>query len=456
MNGKPNELAWLFLFWVFIAGCSQNRYEIELVPNGDTIERTLSCERRQSTGQETTVVDFPTDELKVFAEAYDAEFPADLSATHRFTKQFDGRLPDDIGGHGTYTHWQTSLGSMSAYVERFRGDDDLLTDINGRMSAIDRLSDLMTEWLRSELDETDAKSLITFVDGQLRHDLKNICLQAWIMRARSTDTQEVLSDSLIGVGQYLMERDYFAPESLPEFVRAFDEAQSGDSTRLQKTVQRMVARKLGLSPDSDSSGLDFMLDEDRVVASLSATLAKSDEYVQMLQEWEAERKENPEEEKPKPIAVLAYLMHTALPIGHIFGQEDRLTVRLVSPSRPVLTNGQWDEDSSHVRWSHSMLPRDSELTQLPNILYAFWAETDSNAQRDLFGKTVISGESLVEYCLWYKGLSPEESDRWDEFLSTLKPSSALNRLKAFRFDEAATDDDDLAARPRQLLTEQLE
>jgi hypothetical protein len=64
--------------------------------------------------------------------------------------------------------------------------------------------------------------------------------------------------------------------------------------------------------------------------------------------------------------------------------------------------------------------------------------------------------------LWYRGLSREEAQEWDEFVSGLRPNGGLNeRVRAFRFsaDRAAnaTDEEehDLASVPRDLILSNL-
>ena len=59
------------------------------------------------------------------ARAYGKTEMGETARKHRFTGKFAGRTPDDVGGAGSYTHWETAFGSASAYVERFRGSDDL-------------------------------------------------------------------------------------------------------------------------------------------------------------------------------------------------------------------------------------------------------------------------------------------------------------------------------------------
>lgn len=51
-----------------------------------------------------------------------------------------------------------------------------------------------------------------------------------------------------------------------------------------------------------------------------------------------------------------------------------------------------------------------------------------------FGRIVLKGEDLAQFCLWYCGLSNSEADIWDRFVDSLEPGSELaDRIKHFTF-----------------------
>ncbi len=45
----------------------------------------------------------------------------------------------------------------------------------------------------------------------------------------------------------------------------------------------------------------------------------------------------------------------------------------------------------------------------------------------------MTGGELLQYCLWYQGLSAFEKKEWDAFLATVKPGEPASQVGAFRF-----------------------
>ena len=75
------------------------------------------------------------------------------------------------------------------------------------------------------------------------------------------------------------------------------------------------------------------------------------------------------------------------------------------------------------------------------MLYAVWSEPNVDYQAQHFGKTVLAGDALRDFCVWYAQLSPEQMIYWDRFVSGLKPGTALvEQIQQFRFpDEPAAE-----------------
>lgn len=220
MNTRPRKTFWVsVLIASSIVGCDANHYQIEVKPTGETVQRTLTSWRERTVNEQATVVAFPEGELAKLATAYDAPVPSHLARRHKFVGVFAGEMPNDVGGSGSYTHWNTPLGSMSAYVERFRGNDDLLADVESRQIAADRFADLLIGWLTSELQgETGFAELSEFLEIHFRRDLKNLSLYVWAYGTVS-DQDDAQSEIFVRAGQYLVERSYFTPDQLPALTR---------------------------------------------------------------------------------------------------------------------------------------------------------------------------------------------------------------------------------------------
>ena len=156
-----------------IGGCSSHYYEIVLRPDGDAMERRLTCWKQQNSTK--ILEDFPRERLEKIASAYSAVPAAKLKQKHSFSGRFVGKMPDDVGGSGTYTRWVCPFGTAAAYMERFGGNDNVAQQIKDRRQATNRLVDLGIGWLETELaGESKWAELHQFLDTQVRHDLENL------------------------------------------------------------------------------------------------------------------------------------------------------------------------------------------------------------------------------------------------------------------------------------------
>lgn len=444
-------------------GCTRNEYEVELTPTDGGIQRSITC--RSVDALNDVKARIALDELQQIADSYGADV-GDLTADeHTFTKIFAEAMPTDVGGSGSYRRWDTSLGSLGIYVERFRGDDDWLSEIEGRHEAIDSVVDLLLGWLTTELEQQRGfDQLQEFLDDQFRRDLKNLCLYAWV--AQLMPQQEDMTVPVVEVGmrigQYFVERSYFTIEELPEITRAIQEYRSTEHPqRILAVVQRLIAKKMGAVEEIPSC-LNFLGHPLAVKQSIDQYLIATDDYTELLDQWHQEQADTgtPDAEQPEPTAVIShYLARAFLP--DLFRASDSLKVSLACKSEPFVTNGQWIADKGQVRWERTMNQANQELFSKPTLLFALWAQPNEQIQHDRFGKTILDNKELAAYCLWHRGLNQQEADQWESLLASFSPGGqTIKQLEKFRFshEPPATEehDDDLAATARDLIGSGLE
>lgn len=414
-------------------GCAWTEYDLELTPEGDGLQRRLSIKQH---GKDAT-----PEELARLGSVYGVAPPAS-PREQELEGQFRDRMPDDVGGHGTYTQWETSLGSASVYVERFRGNDDVAAEWQRRQAAADRVAELLTDWLAGELQEDPRwPRLKAFLHDEFRRDLLNVSLYGWTAGLTSPDDSR--PDPLARAVQYLVERDYFAYADLPALQRAASDLSRQEPERMLVHVRKMLSARMGAgSPEPD---LKFLATAESLQASLRGFLETTNEYRQREQAWAEERQRDPAAARPNALEILSDPLAALLP-GLLGQGGDRLAIALNVPRPALLTNGLWSAEDARLRWSARPLID----TRLPPVLaYAVWEKPDSAAQRARFGKVVLEGQRLAEYCLWFHGLSEAERQEWTAFLTTLQPGNELeSKLQAFRFQsepEDRTDEERIAA-----------
>jgi hypothetical protein len=367
----------LLIGMVALAGCQARKYELEMTPREGQLERKLTVFEQRKDGEKWVDVPVEDGELARIAAQYGVDVPKSGGPRHSFLQKFAGRLPDDVGGYGTYTRWSTSLGTATAYVERVRGDDDIAGDLDQRRAAVQRLVALLIGWLEKELAATpEWPNLRGFLDGEFRRDLVNLSIYIKSLElvaahdrlhsaADRDDASGIQAGLCLRMAQYFVERGYLTPSQLPDWIYAVDQAMQERPGPLIAMTQRWLASRIGVPAD-----------------------------------------------QPVP-ASLARLNDTA---------------SLRASLRSYLQASDAEPTNSSVHRS------------LPDILFALWVEPAAEKQIEHFGKVVLNDEELVQYCLWRCGLPEEKAPLWEAFLGGLKPGADLvERINGFRFADESKD-----------------
>jgi len=453
------------------AGCEEKIYEIDLQPHGDKIERRLTLTRRElrnHAAENLTAND--REELERIARTYGAETPSLPRKKASFSGMFSSVLPRDVGGDGHYVHWDSPLGRVRIYVERFRGSDDISSSLDVRRKAVDQLVDLIADWFESELRErAEWPALRTLLNERIRTDLQNFSLYVWATNINGLfESTDAMAEIALRAAQYGVERNYANYEEAPRLRRELQDAmQRGDATALLTRIRRLIAvRAGGASEGTWKKSLGFLADSESVVASWHRYFVQTAYFKQHQAEVrrEVEQRIGPEPrvaattsptstsgaakrdgvtptlwERETESTMLTELALRAFPVSfHFLSDASRLRASLKAPRKPFWANGKWNEKDQRVEWSPLIaeLPKPDrpEPWELPAFCFAAWDEPNEVEQKRVFGSVGLIGSDLLNYCLWYGGLSDVEKHEWDAFLPTVKkdPQPAA-RLEAFHF-----------------------
>lgn len=451
--GRLGALA-IFLFAA--SSCDTKTYRVELTPKGDKIERTLTISRR-----ERDLADQERSELGRIARLYGAQAPRLPAKSAQFNGTFSNILPKDIGGDGHFAHWDSPLGRVCVYVERFRGNDDVQGSLESERKAVDELVDLLVGWFEFELHGSpDWPALRGFLDKSFREDVQNLRLYAWALTIDNVSDSKAL-DAEIGfrAAQYFVERGYFTYEEAPALLRALTALlQRGDTARLLAIIRRFPAfHSITHSGGRPADSLGFLSDPQRASASWHRYFEQT-EYFKQHKAQAAHPDRGPQEKPNAPAAptksnreraddVLTELSQKAFPILdlHLFGESNQLELSLAAIREPFWTNGKWVAGGRRVAWSKQIPaltnPGDPFDRDWPRMCFAAWDEPNEEAQARLLGSARVTSENLFEYCLWYQGLSRQEQQEWNAFLPTSRNEKPpFKSLDEFRFsDEPATN-----------------
>jgi hypothetical protein len=429
----------------FLAGCDFNVYELDLDPRGDEIARTLTVWRAGSSEDpEAATRDFPTDELSAIALAYSSPMPPGGSRKHTFCAVFRDRMPADIGGSGVFRHFASDLGETWLYVERFRGNDRPSQTVEEIFAATDRLTELLSDWLGEELAPSpETPRLRAFLEGDFRRDLKDLAMHAWLASNATKipwlgQSAEAPRELLARVSLLLLDRGYLLADDIPIIRRCLtlpEKQQRASLTSL--LIGRLLARS-GIQKNTDAGRRIMELAEApaRLEESIGACVARSPEYVELVREWTERGGQESEKPRPSPIDVLSHLAGAMLPLHLDPLSGDRLGVVLHCGDGAVYTNGDRHGEGAEIRWTSTLPPRGEKTPLLPAACFAIWARPNADAQKRTLGGIVLDGESLVDYCLWRAGLTPEEAARWGRLLESLPADEArIARLQELGEEE---------------------
>jgi len=419
---------WLAVLGATLAGCVQNEYDIELTPAGKFLERNVTIRRHGPEGS--------ADELQRLGKEYNVPPPAPAKM-HAFQGRFAGRTPDDVGGFGTFTRWDTALGSVVVYVERFRGNIDAAGELKRRQAAADRTVELLLGWLERELKkEPQWPALQKFLDEEFRRDLFNLSITAWTLGL--TDRSDEIAEPIVRAAQYLVERGYMTPDEIPAIRRAFDDTKREDYERLLTWLRKLIVARMG-DERAPPLTFQFLASPERLMGSLRAFLETTEEYSRLEQAWQVKLNTDPAALRPDAINVAGELLGRLF-AGAIQLGGDQLSLALKTGRPPILTNGRWSSESGKVQWPEKRLLPGEELP--PILTYAAWDEPNETLQKTHFGKIVLQGKALVDYCTWYHGLTDAEQQEWDLFLDKLRPGPTLAmELDDFRFNNEPVEGD---------------
>lgn len=414
-----------------LLGCFETTYRIAMEPTDGTLRRRLEVQR-VSTGEQGGPVELEADELALLNRLYgDGQMDADTK-TYRFTGEFAGRLPADVGGTGLNYYARTSMGSVRGYVEQFRGAADLAAQVDQRLRAADRTVDILLGWMGGQLgDRPYWPKLKTALDESSRGDLKEVSLHVWrygwsdpMQGSRPAEPGEDGADRetnlYMRVCLHLFERGYLRPAD----VTAARHWSESDLLR-DAAIRHALAYKAGLDAAAAEQVLALIREPDS--ASLKDYLRKTPEYDKLLVEHRqaeaAATQPTTQADEPDPMAVLYDYVDQL--VGSSSIDQDTVHVTLSAPAEPMLTNGQWDADATAVRWEANVEPRAGRRFHAPALAYAFWAESDAAFQQSRFGRVVLTGHELSRYCLWREALPADQVAAWEAYLATLVPGESL-------------------------------
>ena len=398
------------LFVLGVSGCVQRVYEVRMTPRADGSgwDRSLRVTEHRTRKDEDGR---PVPEQK----------------SRTTSAIFDCVIASDVGNAGSITRYPTTLGTLTVYMERFRGQARASEGLTARMAAADESARIIGGWLKSEgANWPRATRLPEWCDRELATDLRDLSVYAWLTGVDRGGTNDAAhSAGWLRVMQMLTERGYLEPGDLSMLSRLMMGGVETDESHAW--VTRMVARKAGdvaAAPGGEPPA--FLSSWEAMSRSLAEYLRPSAEYAALLAQYENREQRAEGDEPPHPTAVLGeHLGIMFAGMVPVFTHEsglwsETLDLQLAAPVEPGATNGRWRAGGKVVR-GVTMMDGPEEPSMFPFHAFAQWAEPDEAAQRRAMNGVVMRGAMLARYCLWRNGLTADEGRDWDAAMDSLRP-----------------------------------
>lgn len=444
-----------------LCGCDYLIYELQLTPRDDGLERVLTAwqvgqgkshVQEQPDGNkqvhQSPVVELHDDELDILTKAFNGQKPTsvvkDDTRRYTFKGNFRDTMPNDIGGAGSYVHLTSELGDTWVYFERFRGNNDPAGVLERSSKAVDRLIELTIGWLNTVVgDDAEFIALRHFLKTEFARDMKNMNLYLWLNSGGQAVTILGASDELQAgrfalALHYLVERGYASARDLLRLLEYCDNMKSERELKLWRKIVTAVLSKANISPRFRERVFALFSDK-RSFAATSATfdgyLLKTPEYEAILTKWKNIEDKSEDCEPPETDKIMANLFEQALLVDfRAVDDQDRYQVTLHTGVEPLMTDGKWDEKAGVVRWEGKMNGRHDSTVSPSSTCRAVWCKPKEGHQKKLFGKVVLDGQELLDYCMWLSTLNDAGKLKWKAALGKAaqagSPQRAKKQLKA--------------------------
>ena len=401
---------------VVVSGCRQNLYQVDMEASDDGFQRTMQWDvtkHNDSSAAETQ------SDTTLMSRIYKRQVTKDKQ--FKGSGKFIGRTPNDVGGNGWWVCYPSAFGTTWAYIEEFRGQDDAVLQLNQMFSVVDKITNMLSDWLGSEMGkDPNFPKLDAFINKDLRHDLRNVITLFYAYQITKTESDEEKDSALLAVqgkiAAYLLKRNYISIKEIPLLARASEEAKNDSPEMLLNLFHRVIARRMGIADDKPlPQSLAFLKTQETIVESLTNYMKTLPEVKKTLAEIVKDRDQKQPSEKDFEDAFGKVMEDICKPVRDtfmLFLDYDTVDLTLKTKIAPHTTNGLYDPEINMVTWSNNIELRSDKYFSPPAVCYAIWAEADKKAQQKHLGQVCLEGEELMQYCLWRAALTPAEAKEW--------------------------------------------
>ena len=422
---------------LLLAGCQNRKVKVEITADGERASRSFATNASDRASLESATL------------AYGSEGEADAELGRKFTGTFaESELPSEIGNHGAIGRLDSSLGSSRLYYEQFadrRSEWSAMRDrvesgilwmkLFGRYIEITKLKEEPAKSKFSRWWNTEVIPLVS--DLYLMYSGMQATIQAQrigVMPRTSEDfsprtpdedfSLSVMEPALI----LLAERGWITADELAagQMLAINGNVSKRERDWIGRVVATPAVKRIAAQFDPDGKGMALSEFPTLGIAFLLWTTL-SREYRDIVLD-------SPAISDDTKAAIRKGVWNFKLPppFGIRMMETPKVTdaeVLLHTGAAPFLTNGRWNAEAKQVEFKGGFYESKYRYTTYNPPYYAAWA-LPSQRQESVFGRVVLEGQALAEYCAWENALEDDLKARWiialEELARTQNVASLLS------------------------------
>jgi len=478
----PSRLAMVCLGVVVLAGggCQQRRVRVEMAPDEQGMNRSFATNTLDKAGRAR------------LAEAYGRDAKRDQGTGGvRVAGTFADSLPSEVGNQSGITTLDSDLGRTWFYFESFLGDPndplglerDDWVGLQRRMAAGELWIRLFGRWAERQIaDPSKREEFRAYIDADLVPLANNTMLRYGAMQAAAQSNR---------VGATIRERQQSGPRTPEEafWQRLFVPLLLclAECDQAARSARPQAAGAVGLFTAEETHQL-LLLSLDGNAGGASRAWSLEEIFLPAMARQV--RRFRPQTTRITTADLLAigisFFFHTsssrdrdALMLDSAAFSEDekarirggdrsvalpppygldprrtakstRAEVRLKTRDEPYLTNGVWNPAEGEVVFDAALHDALNRTVLYQPIYYAAWSRAAESRQQACFGRIIMRGDALANYCIWLEVLGETRAAEWTGLVDRLAASgsdsgtgtgsrrSAITAMKRF-VDDARAD-----------------
>ena len=400
-----NYFPWVICCFASI-GCKVG-YDITMKPIDGGLERTTAV-----TG---SLKQFEKDSLtNVFGEHREERMFARKTVSI-WEGVVNAEWDDGIGGLGSWTELTSPLGSVEIFMESFGGNASIAQYVETLMFTIEAGEREVQKHLEDVLaNDPLLPKVQTLLKGRILSDIKDLVLMV-LSNMDYLENEDTLDgqprnadyDQIKFFVSFLWQRGWITDDKASLYLISYD------TTEGEPEVENIVGIALGLDKRNaqDAKQLRNLIEK--------ITPLFSNEYTKGL--WE---------KLEETIIANGYDLHqfkvTNQKISRTIGFEYELIARIETETKPVTTNGVWDEPTNTLRFTMDSIPQGAGYFNPPTLWYAAWEFPIIKYQEKIFGNKILFNELMHFNVAWDEGTETTRS-KVNTFLTLREQDRAAGR-----------------------------